>query len=732
MKFKHLLISSRSIINTSKSRGYSSLTSCPNILNRSRNPNSSRTLISINPNFIIINPRNLQTLVDETTSINSNLLQNQEPESEEDEAMTEFLSRFVWVMRGKLNDVYPTSDKPTINAMLLVIVEKVVEELERGNIEEMIDRVGKSGLTSLEFSEDLWKTVWEVSHKVLEDMKKERKKQEMKKYTQCEEVKEMCRFASEVGVRGNMLREFRFKWAKEKMEEDEFYQNLERMRDEDHARQREEEAIANGMIEGEIVSEEVVGKDDGAGGEAQLQRKVVSLPQRRGKIKYKIYGLDLSDPKWAEIANTIHESEKLYVPEEPKKITGKCKLVTEQILNLTEGDDVLTPLAEWMELLGPSRVDWFALLDKLQERNTGLYSKVSELLLDEDSFQANIRDYSKLINAYSKDNRIPDAERILEKMTTKGIQPDILTYTILVHMYSKAGKLDRAKESFEQLKTQRFEPDLQTYTSMIMAYVNAGDPKFAETLMREMESRDIKPTKDIYMALLSSFSEMGHVDCTHRISTTMQFAGLQPSVEWSTLLVEAYVNAGDYEKARKNFDDMQKYGLKPDDRCAASLLRICYKKNFLDKALDLMLKLEKDGFKPGIQMDTIWLDWFVKLGLIDEAEEVYKRLKETGETNSIGIQVSLCSMYLVTKDEKKALQTLGILEGKKEELGREDFERIVNGLMACGLMQEAWKFNEMMEARGFYSSEAVRMSLKMAQVSQTMRGRGKRPSMPRN
>ncbi|KAA8537613.1 hypothetical protein F0562_027221 [Nyssa sinensis] len=153
--------------------------------------------------------------------------------SEDDGTMNEFLSRFVWIMRGKLSEVYSDTDKKTIDGMLLIIVGKVVSEMEKGGLEEML---GAAVATpSQDFSEDLWRTVWEVSNVVLDDMKKAKKKEKMKGFIQSEEVKEMCRFAGEVGIRGDMLRELRFKWAREKLEESEFYGSLERIR-EDEAR----------------------------------------------------------------------------------------------------------------------------------------------------------------------------------------------------------------------------------------------------------------------------------------------------------------------------------------------------------------------------------------------------------------------------------------------------------------------------------------------------------------
>lgn len=287
-------------------------------------------------------------------------------DSEEDGAINEFLSRFVWIMRAKLLDSYPDSDKDTIDGMLLIIVEKVVSEIEKGDVEQMLGSVMGSPLQ--DFSEDLWKTVWEVSNMVLYDMKKEAKKEKIKGFLQSEEVKEMCRFAGEIGIQGDMLRELRFKWAREKMEESEFYQNLERLRSEAQAEERNEGAEGK---QGDAMVEEapVMVKEE--------KPKALSLPKRRGKIRYKIYGLDLSDPKWAAVADIVHETGEMIWPQEPKPISGKCKLVTKKILSLTEEDDPSPLLAEWAELLQPSRIDWTNLLDRLKEHNTRLYFKVN-------------------------------------------------------------------------------------------------------------------------------------------------------------------------------------------------------------------------------------------------------------------------------------------------------------------------------------------------------------------
>ncbi|XP_031261244.1 protein NUCLEAR FUSION DEFECTIVE 5, mitochondrial [Pistacia vera] len=633
----------------------------------------------------------------ETKLISSSVDLGTDMEEEEDESINEFLSRFVWIMRKKMVEAYPDCDKQTIDSMLVILVEKVVSEMEKGGLQHM--RGSAVGTPSQDFSQDLWKTVWEVSNSVLDDMEKARKKEKMKGFLQSEEVKVMTRFAGEVGIRGDLLKELRFKWAREKMEEREFYEDLERIRKEAQAQEKEE---AEGK-DGTVMDEEGVGMDN--------KPKVVTLPKRHGKIKYKIYGLDLSDSKWTEVADKIHESEEVLWPQEPKPISGKCKLATEKILSLKEEEDPSTLLAEWKELLQPSRIDWITLLDRLQEKNTQLYLKVSELVLSEKSFQTSIRDYLKLIEAHAKENRLEDADRILKKMNENGIQPDLLTAAVLVHMYSKAGDLNRAKEAFESLRSHGFQPNMKVYNSMIMAYVHDGQPKLGETLIREMETRDIKPSREIYLALLRSYARRGDVSGAGRIATTMQFAGFQPTLETCTLLVEAYGLAGDPDQARTNFDYMLKLGHKPDDSCTASMIAAYEKKNLLDKALSLLLQLEKDGFEPGPATYTVLVDWLGKLQLIDEAEQLLGKISEQGEVPPFKLQVSLCDMYARAGVEKKALQALGVLESKEEEMEPGDFERIINGLIAGGFVKDAVRVHGRMEGRGYTASEQLKVAL---------------------
>ncbi|XVF63836.1 hypothetical protein PTKIN_Ptkin09bG0118500 [Pterospermum kingtungense] len=134
-----------------------------------------------------------------------------------------------------------------------------------------------------------------------------------------------------------------------------------------------------------------------------------------------------------------------------------------------------------------------------------------------------------------------------------------------------------------------------------------------------------------------------------------------------------------------------------DDKCTASTIAAYEKENFLDKALGLILQLEKDGFEPGTATYTVLVDGWV--------------------------HVSLCDMYSRAGLEKKALQALGVLEAKKEELGSDEFERTINALITGGFVQDAWRIRGLMEARGFAPSEQLKIALLASQAFS-----GKRPA----
>lgn len=640
----------------------------------------------------------------------------EEEEDDDDTAINSFLEKFVAVMRTKLSEAYVDADREVINGMLEIVVDKVVTEIEKGTFEAF--KQFEDFLASLEtedFSQDLWKIVWDASKGIIEDMHKDELKMEIQMYLQSDEMKEITKFAKDAGVTGELLRDLKMHFAEQKRSEIEFYRSLDRLAGRDSTTNLLGSGGHRVKLLGSGREHLAEGVDESVEGEESEEKPKHGLPQRRAKLKFQAYGMDLSDPSWTAVGQKLEVAEKKITPEEPTVMSGKCKSIMKQILSLSDDDDPSELLTQLRENLNPRRVDWLAILQQLSESNKNIYFKATEFALNEESFEASIRDYTKLLDAYAKKDRLEDAERVLKTMTEKGFARDSVTCSALVHMYSKTGNLDRAREAFEQIRSLGLQPDQKAYGSMIMAYVQAGLPKAGESLMREMEAKDIKPGKEVYMALLRAFAQRGLVDGAQRIFNTMQFSGVMPNLESCTLLVEAYGQSGDAEQARNVFDHMMKAGHKPDDKCTASMLAAYEKKNYLDKALNLLLDLEKDGFKQGLETSAVLIDWLGRLGLVYEAEQAFTEIAGKERVPS-KVCISLCDMYARSGLQQKALDTLNTIWNNAETLDSHQYERLMHGLLAGGLVEEAKRINDRMQSQGLVPSEPARVALMAAQA----------------
>jgi hypothetical protein len=271
------------------------------------------------------------------------LAPSEEPEAASDPALDEFLARFMAAIRPLLAAAFPDHDRPVLDEMLLLVAEAVMCRLTGAD----------PGSDAVNLSDELWAAVWDISASVHDAMRRDQVRADLRHYLHCDEVKEMTRFAVDVGIRGAMLRELRFKWAREKLDEVEFYRSLDKMR-----------------------------ADAGAAADptpAPMPR-LTSLPQRKGEVKFSMYGLDMSDPKWAEVAERTAEAEAHIVPLEPKAVEGKAKKAEEGLLSVNpRKGDPAPAMEEWKEELRPKRVDWLALLERVKTRNVELYLKVRSL-----------------------------------------------------------------------------------------------------------------------------------------------------------------------------------------------------------------------------------------------------------------------------------------------------------------------------------------------------------------
>lgn len=329
--------------------------------------------------------------------------------------------------------------------------------------------------------------------------------------------------------------------------------------------------------------------------------------------------------KWVEVGPGITESQKEAISQLSPKMTKRCRALMKQLICFSAHEASLNELlAAWVRIMKPQRADWLAIIKQLKIMDHPLYFQVAEVALIEESFEANIRDYTKIIHCYGKQNRLEDAEKTLLAMKSRGFICDQVTLTTFIHMYSKAGNLKLAEETFEELKLLGQPLDKRSYGSMIMAYIRAGMPDRGENLLREMDVEEIYAGSEVYKALLRAYSMTGDAEGAQRVFDAIQLAGIVPDPRLCGLLINAYVESGQSEKACVAFGNMRRAGLEPSDKCVALVLCAYEKENKLQRALDFLMELERHGIMVGKEASETLVGWFRKLGVVKEVDLVLR------------------------------------------------------------------------------------------------------------
>ncbi|KAK4741301.1 hypothetical protein SAY87_024889 [Trapa incisa] len=328
--------------------------------------------------------------------------------------------------------------------------------------------------------------------------------------------------------------------------------------------------------------------------------------------------------KWVEVGRAATDAQKEAISKLPFKMTKRCKALMRQIICFSEEGNLADLLGAWVRIMKPKRADWLVVLKELKMLNHPRYLEVVELALLQVSFEANVRDYTKLIHSYGKQNRLRDAESTLLSLKQHGFTCDQVALTSMLDLYSKAGYFNKARGTFEEIKSLGAPPDKRSYGSMVMAYIRAGKLEEGEALLQEMWDQEMVAGSEVYKALLRAYSLQGDDEGAQRIFDAIQLAGIIPDTRICGLLINAYSVAGSSEMARTAFENMRKAGIEPSDKCVALVLSAYEKEGKLISALDFLMCLESEGTVLGKEASQGLAGWFRRLGVVEEVEHVLR------------------------------------------------------------------------------------------------------------
>ncbi|GJP54002.1 hypothetical protein CLOM_g13116 [Closterium sp. NIES-68] len=280
------------------------------------------------------------------------------------------------------------------------------------------------------------------------------------------------------------------------------------------------------------------------------------------------------------------------------RVTRKALVLIKELKTKppTNEDELHQRLENWVKGVRPHRRD---LIDTIKEMDTAdtreLLCQVMQWSLSEDWYEADARDYTKLVERFGKDGRLGEMERAFAGMEADGIAPDLISFSVKINAYGRAKEVEKAEAAWEEMRLRGITPDAKAYTTMMTVYGKAGQPDKAEQLLDAMLAAACKPSLVTLCSIITAYGLAGRPDDAQRVSDKV-LTDLTPDCNTFTALSAAFGLNGRTDEAVAAFKRMVAAGLKPDDRSVARLVEA---HGSMDRQLALLLGEGGEGGEGG-------------------------------------------------------------------------------------------------------------------------------------
>ncbi|CAI5506359.1 unnamed protein product [Closterium sp. Naga37s-1] len=202
------------------------------------------------------------------------------------------------------------------------------------------------------------------------------------------------------------------------------------------------------------------------------------------------------------------------------RVTRKALVLIKELKTKppADEDELRQRLENWVKGVRPHRRD---LIDTIKEMDTAdtreLLCQVMQWSLSEEWYEADARDYTKLVERFGKDGRLGEMERAFTGMEADGIAPDLISFSVKINAYGRAKELEKAEAAWEEMRLRGITPDAKAYTTMMTVYGKAGQPDKAEQLLDSMLAAACKPSPVTLCSLVTAFGLAGRPDDAQRV-----------------------------------------------------------------------------------------------------------------------------------------------------------------------------------------------------------------------
>lgn len=261
--------------------------------------------------------------------------------------------------------------------------------------------------------------------------------------------------------------------------------------------------------------------------------------------------------------------------------------------NYPQSEDLLRQMQERDDLPDPDAVTYNSVLYAFSVSSDPSTAMQAENLLremmtprcnvavDTTSFNTVIFAWSQMADpdTHSAARRAQQLLEHMEQLSAAGnsnVAPDVYSYTTVIQAWARCGRATQSQKILDRMTARGLVPNRFTYTAVMSSLAKAGNPHKAEIILNKMMeaylngNQDLKPDTIAFSAVMDGWAKLSHVDKPDAAVRAMELLnrmkelevdGMGPNGITYTSVFAALAKSGTWEaceKARDLLQDMER------------------------------------------------------------------------------------------------------------------------------------------------------------------------------
>lgn len=224
------------------------------------------------------------------------------------------------------------------------------------------------------------------------------------------------------------------------------------------------------------------------------------------------------------------------------------------------------------------------------------------------------------------------ADKVFDEMRDRGIEPDVTSYSIVLHVYSRAHKPQLLLDKMKMMRESGISLSVATYTSVVKCLCSCGRINDAEELLEEMVRNGVSPCAATYNCFFKEYRGRKDVDNALKLYRKMKEDNVcVPTMHTYNILIAMFVKLDNMGIVREIWEDMKRNGMGPDlDSYTLLIHELCVKQKWRQACTFFVEMIEKGFLPQKVTFETLYR------GLIQSDKlRTWRRLKKKLDEESI-------------------------------------------------------------------------------------------------